>query len=294
VKRLPTTRRSCHTEFPMLQRRATKRRVHACFPAAGLLAALCLLAAGVPATASSSSEEALRTRVEQLYAAYQQGDWSRMEKYLTKESKPFFRSQTKKPLLAHQIQSIKLDPGGETASVVVEIPVLSPMMPRAITTRQTTQWRLVKGVWYVEYPRPDPNAMQSLLGTAHRPPTPPPRPPVPPTELKFQYTWVGLEYVHHGEVKVARFPFTNVSNHEVAMEVVELGSDCLRMKTQQKAFKPGESGVLEFEFDPSDLQFNVEEAFTTTVVLKTQPGGALARLTIAAMLEPGDGPPPKP
>ena len=66
------------------------------------------------------------------------------------------------------------------------------------------------------------------------------------------------------------------------------------MKTQQKAFKPGESGALEFEFDPTYLQFNVEEAFTTTVVLKTQPGGALARLTIAAMLEPGDGPPPKP
>jgi hypothetical protein len=220
-----------------------------------------------------------------------------MEKYLTKESKPFFRSQTKKPLLAHEIQSIKLDPGGETASVVVEIPILSPMMPRPISTRQTTQWRLVKGVWYVEYPRPDPNAMQLLPGTAHRPPTPaPPPPPVPPTELKFQYTWVGLEYVHHGEVKVARFPFTNVSNHEVAVEVVGLGSgsDCLRMKTQQKAFKPGESGVLEFEFDPSHLQFNVAEAFTMTVVLKTQPGGALARLTIATVLLPGDGPPPKP
>jgi hypothetical protein len=245
--------------------------------------------------ASSSSEEALRTRVEQLYAAYQQGDWSRMEKYLTKESKPFFRSQAKKPLLAYQIQSIKLDPGGERASVVVQTPVFSPLMARPLSTPQTTQWRLVKGVWYVEYPKPDPNAMQLLLGTAQRPPTPaPPPPPVPPTELKFQYTWVGLEYVHHGEVKVARFPFTNVSNHEVAIEVVELGSDYLRMKTQQKAFKPGESGVLEFEFDASHLQFNAEEAFTTTVVLKTQPGGAQAKLTIAAMLEPGDGPPPKP
>jgi hypothetical protein len=230
-----------------------------------------------------------------MYAAFQQGDWKRMEKYLTKESKPFFRSQTKKPLLAYQIQSIKLDPGGKTASVVAEIPILSPMTSRPLSTPDRTQWRLVGGVWYMEYPRPDPNAMQVLLGAAHRPPMPAlPPPAVPPPEVKFQYTWVGLEYVHHGEVKNARFPFTNVSNHEVAMEVVQLGSDCLRMKTQLKAVKPGESGVLEFEFDPSHLQFNVEEAFSTTVVLKTQPGGALARLTIAAMLEPGDGPPPKP
>jgi hypothetical protein len=259
-----------------------------------LLAALCLLAAGVPVTASSSSEEALRTRVEQWYAVLQQGDWSRAEKYLTKESKPIFRSEAKKPVLAHQIESIKLDPGGDTASVVVQIPVFAPLMHQPFPMPQTTQWRLVKGVWYLELPRPDPHDMQSLLETARRPPTPAPPPPKVPTELKFQTTWVGLEYIHHGEVKVARFPFTNVSDHVVAVEVIQLGCDCLRMKTQQKEFKPGESGVLEFELDPSHLQFDVEHSFTTAVVLKTQPGGAQAILTMAAMLEPGDGPPPRP
>jgi hypothetical protein len=105
---------------------------------------------------------------------------------------------------------------------------------------------------------------------------------------------VGLDEVHHGEVKVARFPFTNVSKHDVAVEVIQPGCDCLRMKTQQKVFKPGESAVLEFEFDPSSLQFNVEQSFSTVVVLKTQPGGAQAMLTIAALLEPGDGAPPRP
>ena len=278
----------------MLQTRVIKRRVHGCPPVAGLLTALCLLAAGVPVMASSSSEEALRTRVEQVYAAYQQGDWSRLAKYLTKESKPIFRSQAKKQVLAHQIQSIKLDPGGDTASVVVQIPIFAPLTPQPVSASQTTQWRLVKGVWYLELSKPDPNAMQSLLGTARRPPTPALPPPAISTELKFQTTWVGLEYVHRGEVKVARFPFTNVSNHEVAIEVIQLGCDCLRMKTRQKEFKPGESGVLEFEFDPSHLQFNVEQPITIAVVLKTQPGGAQGRLTIAAMLEPGDGPPPIP
>jgi hypothetical protein len=276
------------------QKKVIKGRVHGRFPVAGLLALLCLLAAGVPVSASSSSEEALRTRVEQLYAAYQQGDWSRVEKYLTKESKPIFRGQEKKPVLAHQIQSIKLDPGGNTATVVVQIPLFVPMTPGPASVPLTTQWRLVKGAWYLELARPDPNALQSMLGTGGRPSTPAPPPPPVVTDLKFKSNWVGLEYVHHGEVKVARFPFTNVSNHEVAVEVLQLGCDCLRLKTQQKQFKPGESGVLEFELDPSNLQFAVEEPLTIAVLLETQPGGGRGRLTIAALLEPGAGPPPRP
>ena len=92
-------------------------------------------------------------------------------------------------------------------------------------------------------------------------------------------------------MKVARFPFTNVSNHDVTLEVIQKGCDCLRLKTQEKEFKAGESAVLEFEFDPSQLQFNVEESFATTVVLKIQPGGEQTALRIAALLEPGECPP---
>jgi hypothetical protein len=244
--------------------------------------------------ASSPREEALRTRVERLYVALQQGDWPQAEKYITKESKPIFRGQEKKPILGYQIQSIKLDPSGGTATVVVEIPSITPFMPRLIPKPQTTQWRLVRGVWYLQLSRPDPAALQSLLNSPRVPPAPPPPPPTVAPDLKFEYFWVGLEYVHHGELKVARFPFTNVTNHEVGVEVVQLGSDSLRLKSQQKEFKPGESGVLEFEFDPSHLQFNVEQSFTTEAELKIQPGGEHVMLTIAAMLEPGDAPPPKP
>jgi hypothetical protein len=281
-------------EFTMLQMRFIKQIVCGCFPISGLLAAFWLLAVGVPVMASSSGEEALRTRVDQLYAALEQGDWPRAEKYITKESKPFFRSQAKQPVPAHQIQSIKLGPGGDTATVVVQIPVSSPMMPQPTLKPQTTQWRRVRGVWFWEFAKPDPNAMQSLLDAARHPPAPTPPPPPVPDELKFESVWVGLEPVHHGEVRVARFPFTNVSNHDVEVEILQLPSDCLRMKPHQKLFKPGESGVLEFEFDPSNLPFNGTQPYTVTVWLQTHPGGARAILTIAALLEPGNAPPPKP
>ena len=58
-----------------------------------------------------------------MYAALERADYPRVEKYLTKDSRQSFHAQQKKPLLAHEIESIKLDPGGDTATVVVRIPV---------------------------------------------------------------------------------------------------------------------------------------------------------------------------
>lgn len=277
----------------MLQKRVIKRRAGGRSPVAGLLTVLCLLALRVPVMAASSSEEALRTRVEQVYAALQQGNWARVEKYLTKESKPIFRGQQKQPVLAHRIESIKLDPGADTATVVVQIPNFGSPIPQLTTRPQTTRWRLVKGVWYLDFFRPDLNALQSPAGTPKLPPKLPSPPRIVPTELRFESTWAGFE-VHRGEVKVARFPFTNVSNHNVTLELIKTGCDCVRMKTQQKEFKPGESAVLEFEFDPSYFQFNVVESFSTVVELKILPGGEEAMVTIAALLEPGAGPPSRP
>ena len=277
----------------MLQRRVVQRRIPPCFPGVALLGALCLLVAGLSLVASAPQEEALRTRVEQMYTALERGDYSRVEKYLTKDSKQIYRGQEKKPLLAHEIESIKLEPGGDTATVVVRIPATGSSIPQLTYRPQRTQWRLIKGVWYAELSQPNPKALDMLRGTAHLPAKlpPPPHTAPSPTELKFESTWVGFEAVHHGEVKVARFPFTNITNHDVTVEVTQRGCDCLRLKTQQKEFKAGESAVLEFEFDPSQLQFNTEQAFTTAVVLKIQPGGEETALRIAALLEPGNAPP---
>ena len=185
-----------------------------------------------------------------------------------------------------------MDPGGEKASVVVQIPVRTAFAPQPIITSQTTNWRLVHGVWYVEILRPDPHAMDSLFNPPPHPPASAPPAPRQSPALKFQSTWAGLGYIHQGEVKVARFPFTNVSQHTVKLVEVQTGGDCLRLKTQQKEFKPGEAGVLEFELDPSVLGRNTEQALSLQVVLKTDPGGVYTTLAIGAVFEPGAAPPP--
>ncbi len=280
----------------MLQMSVLKKRVKRCFLAASLLTVGCLLAPGPSVMASSSSEEALRARVEQCYSALQQGDWPKVEKYLTKDSKPIFHAEThKKPLLAYKIQSIKLEPDGQTATVVVQVPIMSAAMPRPIPVPSTTLWRLKNRVWYMELSRaqPDANAQQALFNMAPkagRAPTP----VVTSKDLKFESTWCGLGNVGSGETPLAKFAFKNVSTHSVTLAEVKLGCDCLRLKTQQKEYKPGESGTLEIEFDPASLGFTMEESFSQVVVLRVEPGDAYVLLMIAARVAPAPQPPAKP
>ena len=108
-----------------------------------------------------------------------------------------------------------------------------------------------------------------------------------PKDLKFKYTWVSVGYVHKGEVKVARFDFTNVSQRIVTLANVQTDCPCLRMKSQQKEFKPDEAGVLEFELDPSSLSFDTKTALTVTAALDTEPEHARNELTVRAVLMPG-------
>jgi hypothetical protein len=156
-----------------------------------------------------------------------------------------------------------------------------------------TQWRLINRVWYLELAKPDANAQQALLGA---PPTNvrPPSSPAPSKDLKFESVWCGLGVVQDGQPKVARFTFTNVSTHLVTLAEIQVGGDTLRLKTQQKEYKPGESGTLEFEFDPSSLGFNTEEAFTQDVIVKTEPGGAYYSLTVSALVTPAPAHPAQP
>jgi hypothetical protein len=279
----------------MLQTALIKRRASGCFLATWVLALLGLLGRAGPLIAASSSEEALRARVEQCFTALQQGEWAKVEKYLTKDSKPIFRTQTKRPLLAYKIQSIKLEPDGQSATVVVQVPLAAPAMPRPILVSNTTLWRLQNRVWRWELSRPQPNASarQDLFSMASKP-MPPPGPLPASKDLKFESTWCGLGNVQSGDILVAKFPFKNVSTHSVTLGDIQLGCDCLRLKTQQKEFKPGESATLEIEFNPASLQLPMEESFTQTIVLKTEPGGQYVLLTIGARVAPAPKPAVKP
>ena len=284
-----------HQVHHVAQMSVLKNTVRRCFLAASLLAVCYVLAPGALVMASSSSEEALRARVEQCYSALQQGDWRKVEKYLTKGSREIFRDQTKRPPLGYRIQSIKLEPDGRTASVVVLVPLVTAAMPKPMPIPKTTLWRLVSGAWYMDLlPSPDPSAQEWLFGTAAVT-TPQGRSPsLVSQDLKFDSTWVSVGVIEDSKPRVARFTFTNVSTHAVTLSEFQLGCDCLRLKTEQKEYQPGQTATLEFEFDPSRFGVDTEESFNQGVMIKTEPGGAYVKLTIAALVAPAPKPPAKP
>jgi hypothetical protein len=273
----------------MLQIREIKGAANGFLLVIRLLMALTLLALSAPVSAASSSEQALRTRVEGLYGTLQRGDWGRAEKYLSKDSKLIFRNRAKTPVGKYEIQSIKLDPSGDSAAVGVLTPVYTGVVAGPVSAVQQTRWRLLRGRWYLELA--DPHAMPTPFSAPPRPQqASPPPPSLHPADLKFESTWASLGYVHKGEAKVARFAFTNVSQHVVTVAEVQTGGDLLKMKTQQKVFKPGEAGAFEFELNPSGLSFNVVQSLTLTVLLTTEPEHAYTHLTVAAILVPGSAP----
>lgn len=282
----------------MSQGNFTGQRTAACFLAAALATALRL--AALPAHSAlyasdtpSANEQALRTRVEELYTAVRANDWTKVESYLTEQSKETFRSEPKHGLQGFGIQSVKLDPDGQTATVVVDILVFAPNAPSLIPVAKTTRWRLINQVWYAELAKPNSHLPQSLNN-------PPPKSglpaaPVGSKELKFQSAWAGVGYIHDGEVKLARFPFTNISKHAVTLGEIQTGSDCLRLKSQQKEFQPGETAVLEFELDSSCLgSISGEQGISFAVLLKTEPEGAYVKLIISGRLVPGKANPTQP
>jgi len=258
---------------------------------AGMLTAASVFAASALLMAGPSNEQALRSRVEQLYAALQRSDWAEAEKYLTEESKPIFRNQSKKAIAGYQVQSIKLESSGDEAVVVVQIPAFTGSMPGPVQIPETTHWRLIKGDWYLQLSTPQ--KMQLPFTAADQ--KPPSSPPISlhTKDLKFQSTWASVGTIHKDEVKEARFAFSNVSRRVVTVSVARTNCDCLRLKTAQKEFKPGEAGVIEFEVDPSTLSFDVHSALTLTVILETEPEHAYTQLTIAAVLSPSPAPAPR-
>lgn len=241
------------------------------------------------ATAAPSSDQALRERVEGLYGALQRGDWRQAEKYLTKDSKPIFRSEAKKPVVGYEVKSTTVEENGESAIVVVEIPLMSASSPRPLSIPEKTHWKLIGGNWYLQLSPPTAGVTPAAVGAV------PPgaaqfRPlPLQSHDLKFESTRASIGDVHKGEIKVARFDFTNVSQRMVTIGIGQTSCDCLRMKSQQREFKPGEAGSVEFELDASGFNFDVVQALTLTVMLQTQPENAWTQLKILAALVPGSG-----
>ncbi len=246
-----------------------------------LIASLFLISFSASANADSSLEEAkaaLRARVEEFYSLLQVGRWDPAEAYVVENSREAYRKESKNPFLGFQVDSIKLDPDGKSAAVVVQIQFIAAFSPTPVSLARTTRWKLMEGTWYIEIPPAQPRVDNSLALFQPTPKTS----ASPPEELKFKGHRFGLGKMQPGEKKVARFPFANVTDHVVRITEVLTGCECLKVRLEKEEYKPGESGEIVVEFDST----RYENEYTQTLVVRTDPGNIPVYLTVNAFVIP--------
>jgi uncharacterized protein DUF1573 len=221
-----------------------------------------------------NSLSALRTRVKEFYGFLRVGNWSRAEAYVTPESLDTFRNENKTPFLSFQINSIHMRPDGRSARVEATLKVQTPYSGEPFPFPRKTSWRLVGGLWSVEVPKPPLHPLRSMF--TQPPPSSASSLVRQPAELKFESVESIVDLIQLGEIRTVRFAFTNVSDHAVRLGKVITGCDCMRLKDGKKEYKPGESGTLEFEWDPVHRDFAY--ALEDTISVHTEPGGAVTFL----------------
>jgi hypothetical protein len=232
-----------------------------------LLGGLISVGRASAASPTDDEEQSLRKRVEEFYTLMHAGKWTEAENYVAADSRERFHNGHKKEFLGSEVKSLELDEGGEGATVSVTVYNYSPISSKPLPFAHVTEWRRVNGVWFLELPKLEIGSADKAGGAA---------PFSPPEQLKFKGHRFGLGTVHAGETKVVRFPFTNVTDHTVTITSVELVSPCLKLRSEKKVYKPGESGELVIGFDPGTL----EGEYAQTVVVKTDPGRITTRLLI--------------
>ena len=234
---------------------------------------LCLPAAAVVGD-EPNQEQALRARVGEFCSLLQAGRWTEAEAYVTQESKDGFRDWQRQRFLGFEVESVKLDAAGQEAQVTARVKTLFAVSPTPVPVPWMTRWRLVDGLWYLvaadsqrrDPPQlPNPDQIKSSRASSR-----------PPEELKFKGHRYGLGIIQPGQVKVARFPFTNVTDHVVTLTGVLTGCECLRVKTEKKEYQPGESGELVIEFD----SVGYKDQYNQTILVKTDPGGLTTRIRV--------------
>lgn len=234
-------------------------------------------------------EATLRKRAQDLYSLLQVGHWDQAESFVAPDTLDNFRKQAKSPFLGFEIQSVRVAPNGEGGVVLLNMRVVNTFSPGPTVMPQTSRWRWIKGDWYLEVPSPAEqgeglkamfNGRKGAQSTVAS----------QPEDLKFKGHRFKLGMVHDSEVAVARFPFTNVTDHSVTLSGVDTFCDCLQAKTEKKEFKPGESGEIEIAFDPKGF----EREYIQTILVKTEPGDLKTYLTITAFVVTAEEPTRKP
>jgi hypothetical protein len=253
--------------------------------------ASCPSSAGTPSEQTPAYEQSLRARVQQYYGYMQQGKYTEAATLVTKATRDNFQNTHKGPFLSFNLDTIRFDPPGSPSPKKAEVTVMLETFPfgsvSTLHSPETTNWVRLGEIWSLEAPPPHVATFEELTKGGH-----PGQRQAPPDELKFTSVKSDLGKLKPGDIGVALFPFKNVSDHPVSLEVTTY-CDCLVVKNLKKKYQPGETGELRLDFNST----NYLDEYAQTIFVKTSPGGVVTRLWITGYvvrLAPEKPEPPRP
>jgi hypothetical protein len=245
-----------------------------------LLAAFLVFGEGgdkAQAQATVSTEAGLRKAVAEFYTLLKARRNVEAERLVTSDTLERFRSMPNGEFLSAQIQSIQFSNDEKSAIVNIGLLVSAANVPVPFELPRKTEWRLEAGGWRIVIPPPPEDGTTSMfknsasLGGDR-----------PKLDLEFGQPIVDLTPIKQGDKKIAKFAFTNSSAHPVTIVNVEADCGCVAMKTEQRTYKPGETGQLELEFDSTKYAYE----FGQTVAVITEPGSQRINLLLRASVAP--------
>ena len=208
-----------------------------------------LLACGLPAQAQDRAalQQQLSERVDQIYQLFVSGDWSKVDAYITDDSRNIWLAQAKNTIEAFEIDELTVAPDGQKADVTVMISYRIPQAPGApFTQPQKTEWLHQGGEWFVQLkPPPSPMDLFTKGATAVKPAAPKPA-------FRFDQNPVSIARPAAGFKAVVKVPFENVTTEVVTLQDVITTCPCLQAKVDQAVIDPGGKGVLTITYLPSE------------------------------------------
>ncbi|MBI2816753.1 MAG: DUF1573 domain-containing protein [Acidobacteria bacterium] len=240
----------------------------------------CVIAVTAAVTATAADpQKKLEETLNRYYDAYIQSKWKTAEKYIDPESRDIFRSQPKPAILKYQIRNIELKPGGQQALATVGVDQEIPQFAgQVLTFNAITQWKLVKGKWYLFMAAPPPLPSVMKASQVVKPVSDNPTP-----DLKFDYREYDFGEKRQGDVIEIEFPFENIADHpvQVTASLVTL-CNCIDVGVSKETVAPGEKADVRFKLKSDPFTFYYHQG----IGVKVEPGGGQAILDIVGFLFP--------
>jgi hypothetical protein len=218
-------------------------------------------------------EKGLQDRVAIFYGYLKDHRKTEAERYVTKDTLDDFRLMPVGDFLAAQIDGMKISPDGKTAEVGIVLTISQANLPAPFAMPRKTNWRLDSDGWKIVIPKQGMTSSTEMMFRSNTKSKP---------DLVFVKPVQDLSPIKQGEKKIARFAFSNSSDHPVRVLAMLSDCDCLSLKSPKKTYAPGESGEIEVEFDSSNFKY----AYAQTVVVVTDPGEQKVNLLVNAMVDP--------